>query len=97
MPQPPYGVESRGALGPRLPGGAGSPYPSGSGRNYLAPALREALAFGAGRTALYKLHLKLTARYSEDIDLVQAKAEPAGPMMDALREALDSWIIFMAG
>ena len=50
--------------------------------------LREALAFRGG-TALYKLHLKPAARYSEDIDLVQTKAGPAGPMMAALREVLD--------
>ena len=55
------------------------------------PVLREALAFRGG-TALYKLHLKPPARYSEDVDLVQTKAEPAGPMMDALREALDPWL-----
>jgi Nucleotidyl transferase AbiEii toxin, Type IV TA system len=29
----------------------------------------------AGTTALYKLHLRPPARYSEDIDLVQTKAE----------------------
>jgi predicted nucleotidyltransferase component of viral defense system len=55
------------------------------------PALSEALAFRGG-TALYKLHLRPPARYSEDIDLVQTKAEPAGPMMDALREVLDHWL-----
>jgi len=33
------------------------------------PLLRDALAFRGG-TALYKLHLKPAARYSEDIDLV---------------------------
>lgn len=53
--------------------------------------LHEALAFRGG-TALYKLHLKPPARYSEDIDLVQVQAEPAGPMMDALRAVLDPWL-----
>ncbi|MGD0693945.1 MAG: nucleotidyl transferase AbiEii/AbiGii toxin family protein [Terriglobia bacterium] len=53
--------------------------------------LQEALALRGG-TALYKLHLKPPARYSEDIDLVQTKAEPAGPMMDALRGVLDPWL-----
>ena len=52
--------------------------------------LHNALAFRGG-TALYKLHLP-PARYSEDIDLVQVKAEPAGPVMAALHEALDSWL-----
>ncbi len=53
--------------------------------------LAKGLAFRGG-TALYKLHLKPAARYSEDIDLVQVKAEPAGPMMNALREVLDPWL-----
>jgi len=53
--------------------------------------LREALAFRGG-TAIYKLHVKPPARYSEDIDLVQTKAEPAGPTMNALREVLDPWL-----
>lgn len=43
-------------------------------------------------TALYKLHLKPAARYSEDIDLVPTKPEPAGPMMEALRGLLDPWL-----
>jgi len=54
------------------------------------PVLHDALAFRGG-TALYKLHLP-AARYSEDIDLVQTKAEAAGPMMDPLREILDPWL-----
>lgn len=55
------------------------------------PLLADGLAFRGG-TALYKLYLKPAARYSEDIDLVQVKAEPAGLMMDALREVLDPWL-----
>jgi predicted nucleotidyltransferase component of viral defense system len=55
------------------------------------PHLRDALAFRGG-TALYKLHLKPAARYSEDIDLVQKRAEAAGPTMEALREVLDPWL-----
>ena len=52
--------------------------------------LHDALAFRGG-TALFKLHLP-AARYSEDIDLVQVKAVPAGPVMAALREVLDPWL-----
>jgi predicted nucleotidyltransferase component of viral defense system len=52
------------------------------------PVLSDALAFRGG-TALYKLYLKPAARYSEDIDLVQRRAEPAGPVMEALRSVLD--------
>jgi predicted nucleotidyltransferase component of viral defense system len=55
------------------------------------PLLAKGLAFRGG-TALYKLHLRPAARYSEDIDLVQVEAEPAGPMMEALREVLDPWL-----
>lgn len=52
--------------------------------------LHKALAFRGG-TALYKLHLP-QARYSEDIDLVQVKAEPAGPVMASLNEVLNPWL-----
>ncbi len=55
------------------------------------PVLADALALRGG-TALSKLHLRPAARYSEDIDLVQARAEPAGPMMTALREVLEPWL-----
>ena len=55
------------------------------------PLLSHALAFRGG-TALYKLHLKPPARYSEDIDLVQIRAEPAGPLMSALRHVFDPWL-----
>jgi predicted nucleotidyltransferase component of viral defense system len=36
--------------------------------------------------------LKPPARYSEDIDLVQTTAEPAGQMMQAVHEVLDPWL-----
>ena len=58
---------------------------------YSHPVLKDSLAFRGG-TALYKLHIKPPARYSEDIDLVQVTAEPAGPVMDALREVLNPWL-----
>ena len=53
--------------------------------------LAASLAFRGG-TALYKLHITPPARYSEDIDLVQIKAEPIGVTMNALREVLDPWL-----
>lgn len=53
--------------------------------------LAESLAFRGG-TALYKLHITPPARYSEDIDLVQVKAEPIGSTLNALREVLDPWL-----
>lgn len=58
---------------------------------FAHPVLGKSLAF-RGETALYKLFLKPPARYSEDIDLVQIDAEPAGPVMEALREVLDPWL-----
>jgi predicted nucleotidyltransferase component of viral defense system len=48
--------------------------------------LREKLAFRGG-TAIYKLFLP-PVRYSEDIDLVQTKAEPIGPVLDRIRKVL---------
>ncbi len=45
-----------------------------------------------GGTALYKFYLMPPARYSEDIDLVQLKLGPAGPVMDGLRRVLDPWL-----
>lgn len=58
---------------------------------FAHPLLADALAFRGG-TALYKLHIDPPARYSEDIDLVQVRVEPAGPVMEVLREVLDPWL-----
>lgn len=58
---------------------------------FTHPVLKDALAFRGG-TALYKLHIKPAARYSEDIDLVQVAPEPAGNVMDALHAVLDPWL-----
>ena len=49
------------------------------------------LAFRGG-TALYKLHLPPAARYSEDIDLVQIRAESIGDTLDLVRCVLDPWL-----
>lgn len=57
---------------------------------FSRPILAENLAFRGG-TALYKLHLH-PVRYSEDIDLVQTRAGGIGPILDALREALNPWL-----
>lgn len=58
---------------------------------YTIDALAQRLAFRGG-TALYKLHLRPAARYSEDIDLVQVQAEPVGETLALLRGALDPWL-----
>jgi predicted nucleotidyltransferase component of viral defense system len=55
------------------------------------PLLAESVALRGG-TALSKLHLRPPERYSEDIDLVQTTAQPAGPMMNALRTVLEPWL-----
>ncbi len=53
--------------------------------------LARRLAFRGG-TALYKLHMRPAARYSEDIDLVQVTPEPIGDTFDAVRCVLDPWL-----
>jgi predicted nucleotidyltransferase component of viral defense system len=53
--------------------------------------LAREVAFRGG-TALHKLHFERPTRYSEDIDLVQVNAGPIGPIMDAVRGKLDSWL-----
>jgi len=58
---------------------------------YKAPLIQKNLAFRGG-TALNKLFFKPARRYSEDIDLVQTHSGPIGPILDAVREALDSWL-----
>jgi predicted nucleotidyltransferase component of viral defense system len=57
---------------------------------FNAPALAGKIAFRGG-TAIHKLLFKQPLRYSEDIDLVQTKAEPIGPTVDAIRDAL-AWL-----
>jgi predicted nucleotidyltransferase component of viral defense system len=49
------------------------------------------LAFRGG-TALYKLHIRPAARYSENIDLVQVDAGPIGGVIDDIRRVLDPWL-----
>ena len=52
--------------------------------------LKGKIAFRGG-TAIHKLLFSKPFRYSEDIDLVQVRAEPIGPTIDAIRDAL-SWL-----
>ena len=54
---------------------------------YKDPYLASHRAFRGG-TALHKLFLSPQPRYSEDIDLVQVKAEPIKETYDRIREAL---------
>jgi len=57
---------------------------------FNAPALQDKIAFRGG-TAIHKLLFEHPLRYSEDIDLIQTKAGPIGPTIDAIRDAL-SWL-----
>ena len=45
-----------------------------------------------GGTALNKIVFPEPLRYSEDIDLVRTSAGPIGPILGALRDALESWL-----
>lgn len=58
---------------------------------FQVPELYESFAFRGG-TALHKLHVRRPIRYSEEIDLVQVKAESSGDAIDAIRKALDPWL-----
>ena len=58
---------------------------------YSQDYLRSTLAFRGG-TALNKLFFNPASRYSEDIDLVQIKAEPIGEILSSLRSTLDPWL-----
>jgi predicted nucleotidyltransferase component of viral defense system len=57
---------------------------------FNVPALRGKLAFRGG-TAINKLLFQRPLRYSEDIDLVQARPGPIGATVDAIRAAL-AWL-----
>lgn len=50
---------------------------------FQEPELAKGLVFRGG-TALYKLYFTPPVRYSEDLDLVQARPEPIGGTLDRL-------------
>ena len=58
---------------------------------FLSSALVGKIAMRGG-TALHKLVLAESFRYSEDIDLVQIYAEAIGGTLDAVRGVLDPWL-----
>lgn len=58
---------------------------------YENPTIKNSFIFRGG-TALNKLYIKPAARYSEDIDLVQLRAEPIGEMINLIREILQDWL-----
>lgn len=57
---------------------------------FASKAISDRIAFRGG-TAIHKLLLSKPLRYSEDIDLVQTRAEPIGPVIEGVQEAL-SWL-----
>jgi len=57
---------------------------------FTSDTLRGRIAFRGG-TAIHKLLFEQPLRYSEDIDLVQTRAEPIGEIIDGIRGAL-SWL-----
>lgn len=58
---------------------------------FRRPTVACELAFRGG-TALHKLYFDPPGRYSEDIDLVQRQAGPIGPVVNDIRDTLDSWL-----
>src|SRR3990167_4186626 len=57
---------------------------------YENPKIKDKLVF-RGCTALHKLYIKPSARYSEDIDLVQISSGSIGEMINEIRLSL-SWL-----
>ncbi len=57
---------------------------------FSSPRLQGKIAFRGG-TAINKLLFGRSLRYSEDIDLVQTRAEPIGEIIDGIRDAL-AWL-----
>lgn len=58
---------------------------------YARAELTTAVAFRGG-TALHKLLFPKPGRYSEDIDFVQVRPGPIGPVLGAVRAALNPWL-----
>jgi predicted nucleotidyltransferase component of viral defense system len=58
---------------------------------FSVPELSSGFAFRGG-TALQKIYFDEKFRYSEDVDLVQIRAEPIGSLVNKLRERLDPWL-----
>lgn len=58
---------------------------------FNVPELASGFAFRGG-TALQKIYFDKKFRYSEDLDLVQIRAEPIGDLVNKMREKLDPWL-----
>jgi len=55
------------------------------------PKIADSIAFRGG-TALYKLFIHPPSRYSEDIDLVQIRAEPIGELFTTIKKVLEPFL-----
>lgn len=55
------------------------------------PKIADSIAFRGG-TALYKLFIRPPSRYSEDIDLVQVRAEPIGELFTTIKKVLEPFL-----
>ena len=58
---------------------------------FSAADIKDEIALRGG-TAMNKLFIQPARRYSEDIDLVQTKAAPIGPILNSIRGRLDAWL-----
>lgn len=58
---------------------------------FSVPLLKKNLAFRGG-TALNKLYLPHSTRYSEDLDFVQIEPQPIGETIDSIRAVFDPWL-----
>jgi predicted nucleotidyltransferase component of viral defense system len=58
---------------------------------YKHPLIKAELAFRGG-TALQKCFFAKASRCGEDLDFVQIRPAPIGPILNAVRDALDSWL-----
>lgn len=58
---------------------------------YSSPEFSAHMLFRGG-TALHKLILHPSARYSEDLDFVQIRPEPIGPILNIIRAQIDPWL-----
>lgn len=56
---------------------------------YSHPTLKDQIIFRGG-TCLNKIYWKTPTRYSEDLDFVQIKSGPVGPIIDSLKEVSKS-------
>lgn len=54
---------------------------------YSDPLIQETCAFRGG-TAIHKIYMTPSPRYSEDIDLVQVQPQPIGGILNCIREQL---------